>query len=293
MQENEQVRQMKEREEEKRRERLAYEITLDFRARREARRNIENGWSLNMQFVAGNQYCDVTPEGGLEEEDAQYFWQTHRVFNHIAPTVDSRVAKLVKSIPEVKAAPFSDEDSDMRAAQLSTGILAYAFDRAKANEAIADGIMWSEVCGSVFYKVCWDETAGRKVGLDENGMPLYEGEACISVIPPYEIFPDRLDCEFSAISSLIHAQAVSTEYIADTFGVAVAPDPESEISGVYSGAGISGASAQFTREASKTGGKTSPGRVILLERYTLPTNCCTKGSCRIKTGCAANGCCRL
>ena len=90
MQENEQVRQMKEREEEKRRERLAYEITLDFRARREARRNIENGWSLNMQFVAGNQYCDVTPEGGLEEEDAQYFWQTHRVFNHIAPTVDSR-----------------------------------------------------------------------------------------------------------------------------------------------------------------------------------------------------------
>ena len=31
MQENEQVRQMKEREEEKRRERLAYEITLDFR----------------------------------------------------------------------------------------------------------------------------------------------------------------------------------------------------------------------------------------------------------------------
>ena len=134
--------------------------------------------------------------------------------------------------------------------------------------------MWSEVCGSVFYKVCWDESAGRKVGLDENGMPLYEGEACISVTPPYEIFPDRLDCEFSAISSLIHAQAVSTEYIADTFGVAVAPDPESEISGVYSGAGISGASAQFTREASKTGGKTSPGRVILLERYKIGRASC-------------------
>lgn len=164
MQENEQVRQMKEREEEKRRERLAYEITLDFRARREARRNIENGWSLNMQFVAGNQYCDVTPEGGLEEEDAQYFWQTHRVFNHIAPTVDSRVAKLVKSIPEVKAAPFSDEDSDMRAAQLSTGILAYAFDRAKANEAIADGIMWSEVCGSVFTRCAGTKRRGAKWG---------------------------------------------------------------------------------------------------------------------------------
>ena len=293
MQENDQVRQMKEREEELRKARLANEITLDFRARREARRNIENAWSLNMQFVAGNQYCDVTPEGDLEEEDLQYYWQTHRVFNHIAPTVDSRVAKLVKSMPEVKATPFSDEDSDMRAAQLSTGILSYAFDRAKTAEAIADGIMWSEVCGSVFYKVCWDENAGRKVGIGEDGAPLYEGEACVSVTPPYEIFPDRLDCDFSAISSLIHAQAVSTDYVLDVFGVAVSPDAESEFSGVSFGAasgasagaiGAAGSAAEFTRKASKKGEKAATGRVILIERYTLPTKDTPNGRLEIAAG---------
>ena len=289
MQENDQVRLMKEREEELRRERLANEITLDFRARREARRNIENAWSLNMQFVAGNQYCDVTPEGDLEEEDLQYYWQTHRVFNHIAPTVDSRVAKLVKSMPEVKATPFSDEDSDMRAAQLSTGILAYSFERAKTGETIADGIMWCEVCGSVFYKVCWDEHAGRKVGLDENGAPLYEGEACISVTPPYEIFPDRLDCDFSAISSLIHAQAVTVEYVLDMFGVTVSPDAESEFSGISFGAAVSGATgfgsaAEFTRKTKKNGEKAAAGRVILLERYTLPTKEHPNGRLEIAAG---------
>ena len=284
MQENGQVRKMKEREEELRRERLANEITLDFRARREVRRNFENTWNLNMQFVAGNQYCDVTPEGDLEDEDLQYYWQTRRVFNRIAPTVDSRVAKLVKSMPEVKAVPFSDEDSDMRAAQLSTGILSYAFGRAKTNEAIADGIMWSEVCGTVFYKVCWDERAGRKVGLDENGAPLYEGEACVSVTPPYEIFPDRIDCDFSAISSLIHAQAVTTEYVYDLFGAVVSPDSESEFSGMSFGAGATGASAKFTREAKEKGEGTATGRVILLERYTLPTKEYPNGRLEIAAG---------
>ncbi|MGN1053215.1 MAG: hypothetical protein ACI4SH_07500, partial [Candidatus Scatosoma sp.] len=194
MQDYGETKETKEREERLRRERLAREVTYDFRARREARRQIENGWTLNIQFMSGNQYCDVTSEGAVEEEDAQYFWQTHRVFNHIAPTVESRVAKLVKARPEVKAIPFSNEDADLRAAQLATGILSYSFERADVMKTISDGILWSEICGSVFYKVRWDEKAGRKVGVDENGEPIFEGEVSVSVTPPYEIFPDRWDC---------------------------------------------------------------------------------------------------
>ena len=76
--------------------RLAQEITQDFLQRREERRKAENGWLLNMNFFSGNQYCDVSPFGGLIEEDKRFYWQSRRVFNHIAPTVDSRIAKLEK-----------------------------------------------------------------------------------------------------------------------------------------------------------------------------------------------------
>ena len=72
---------------------IAADVTSDFTARREARRSIENGWLLNLNFYSGNQYCDVSPEG-VESEDAQFYWQSRRVFNHIAPTVDARIAKL-------------------------------------------------------------------------------------------------------------------------------------------------------------------------------------------------------
>ncbi|MDD6994601.1 MAG: hypothetical protein SPH68_03555 [Candidatus Borkfalkiaceae bacterium] len=284
MQVNSETKTMEEREENLRRERLAREVTFDFRARREARRQIENGWTLNVQFMSGNQYCDVTSEGAVEEEDAQYFWQTHRVFNHIAPTVESRVAKLVKARPEVKAIPFSNEDADMRAAQLATGILSYSFERANVKKTVSDGVLWSEICGSVFYKVRWDEKAGRKVGVDMNGEPIFEGEVSVSVTPPYEIFPDRWDCDFSSVQSIIHAQAVDVEYVFSAFGKAVPPDPESEFAGVNFGAKNA---AVFETPAAKTTrvqDKKAGGRVILLERYSLPTKEHPNGKLEIVAG---------
>ena len=75
-------------------ERIAREVTEDFLRRREERRSLESGWLLNLNFLSGNQYCDVLPSGEIIEEDPRFYWQSRRVFNHIAPTVDSRIAKL-------------------------------------------------------------------------------------------------------------------------------------------------------------------------------------------------------
>ena len=45
--------------EEERKTKLAAKITEDYLKRRADRRNVENGWQLNMNFSSGNQYCDV------------------------------------------------------------------------------------------------------------------------------------------------------------------------------------------------------------------------------------------
>ena len=92
---------MKDKKEEKRRERmeaerkraLVAEIQADFAARQEMRRTLERGWQLNMNFLSGNQYCDISPQGELEEEDAEFYWQSRACFNHIAPTIDTRLAR--------------------------------------------------------------------------------------------------------------------------------------------------------------------------------------------------------
>ena len=74
---------------------IAAEVTADFEARKEQRRAVESGWLLDMNFFSGNQYCDVSPFGDLVEEDKRFYWQSRRVYNHIAPTKRSFFAPFL------------------------------------------------------------------------------------------------------------------------------------------------------------------------------------------------------
>jgi hypothetical protein len=247
-------------------ERLAREVEEDFIQRREERRSLESGWLLNINFFSGNQYCDVSPLGGIEEEDKRFYWQSRRVFNHIAPTVESRIAKLEKMKPELRVRAFSDEDGDVKSAQLATGILKYAQQRIGLQDTISKAMVWSETCGSAFYKVLWDEKGGRQVAVDEQNFPVYEGEVQVHVVPPFEIFPDRLDVEdMDGVRSIIHAQVVAAEYVQERFGVTVRGREISEI-GEYSEPSAGKIAAVQAQKRAKV-----REGVLLLERYTKPT----------------------
>lgn len=268
------------REKEKREEKIAREVTDDFLRRREERRAIENGWALNINFFSGNQYCDVAPSGDLVEEDPRFYWQSRRVFNHIAPTVDSRIAKLEKKKLELRVRAFSDEEGDLQAAKLATGVLKYVQERIGLKDATSKALVWAETCGSVFYKVLWSEKGGRQVAVDEQNMPVYEGEVQVSVVPPFEIFPDRLDVEdLEGVRSIIHAQAVSVDYIRERFGVTVEGKDVTALMG-YSEPSAGRAPAQTTGKNTAT---LKDGE-ILIERYTRPSDAYPDGRLEIVAG---------
>ncbi len=262
---------------ERRANRLARELEEDFEQRREARRRIESGWMLNMNFFSGNQYCDISPLGGVEEEDKRFYWQQRRVFNHVAPTVDSRIAKLEKLKPELKVRAFSDEEGDIKTAELATGILKYVQQRIGLQDILSRGLAWSETCGSVFYKVLWDEQGGRQVAF-EGELPVYEGEVAVTVVPPFEVFPDRLDVEdFDGVGSVIHAQAVTSEYIFARFGVEVQGEA------LPIGKGYSEPSAGRQGFFGNNSAALQDG-VLLLERYTRPSTEFPEGRLEIAAG---------
>ena len=208
----------KEREEAK----IAEEVTADFLRRREERNRVESGWLLNMNFFNGNQYCDVSPFGGLVEEDRQFFWQSRRVFNRIAPALEARISKLEKMKPELTVRAFSDEEGDVKSAKLATGVLRYVRDRIGLDDVASRVTGWAEICGCAFFKVDWDEKGGRQVAVDTDGLPIYEGEVRVSAVSPFEIFPDRLDAEnLEEVQSLLHVRAVPVSYIEEKFGVSL------------------------------------------------------------------------
>ncbi len=260
--------------------RIAKDITEDFERRREMRRSVENGWLLNMNFFSGNQYCDISPFGGVVEEDKQFYWQSRRVFNHIAPTIDSRIAKLEKRKPQLKVRAFSDEDGDVQAAKLATGVLKYVQERIALGDIVSKAIVWSETCGSAFYKILWAEDGGRQVAVDMENKPIFEGEVQVCAVSPFEIFPDRLDAEdMEALDSLIHAQAVTVDYIYERFGVSV---KGAQIDGISlccePSAGKIFSEGQALRKENRKEG------VLLLERYTKPNRENPDGKLEIVAG---------
>lgn len=260
--------------------RIAAEVTADFEKRREERRSIESGWMLNINFLSGNQYCDVSPFGGIVEEDPQFYWQSRRVFNHIAPTVESRIAKLEHMRPELTVRAFSDEDGDVKAAQLATGILRYVQDRIGLQELASRATTWSETCGSSFFKVDWNAQGGRQVAVDEENQPICEGEVRISVVPPFEIFPDRLDVEdFENVRSVIHARAVPVSYIEERFGVALAGRTISGI-GQYS----EPSTAKLPYQKAGMNVADVEDAEMLIERYTRPSVDAPLGKLEIVAG---------
>lgn len=207
---------------EKHAEALVKDVTADFEARREMRRSLERGWQLNMNFVSGNQYCDIGAAGELEEETAEFYWQSRRCFNHIAPTLDTRIARLAKVRPSLEVRAFSDSDDDMKTARLCSNILKAVRNRIDLDGIIDRATLWSETCGTAFYKIVWNYEDGKVIGTDDTGHSIREGDVNVVALSPFEVYPDSLTAEgMEEVESLIHAKAVPVSQIKERFGVEI------------------------------------------------------------------------
>lgn len=239
-----------------------------------------------MRFLAGDQYYDVAPYGGLIEEQKRFYWQTRRVYNRIAPIIDARMSKLIALRPAMTVKAFSDEEGDVQAAKLASAVLKFAQDNIDFPRVVARATLWAETCGSAFYKVVWNEKGGRQVSVDENGAPVYEGEAEVVALSAFEIFPDRLDAEsMDELQSVIHAQIVSSQYVFECFGVA---EQEARIDGssAYGVSGAYGGLNVYTLPSADGGtalDHASDG-VLLIERYQKPTAAYPNGRLEIVAG---------
>ncbi|MBE7074045.1 MAG: hypothetical protein E7379_03035 [Clostridiales bacterium] len=247
-------------------EKIVKEVVEDFKRRASERKSFDLIWQINMNFLMGNQYCTVGYGGNLEEQDRQFFWQQREVFNHIAPIYDIRYAKLSKIKPDINIIPATNDERDKQSAKVSKKIIQSVRNRLEIDEKVNQAIKWSEVCGTVFYKVGWNYSAGQVLGQDENGLPIRSGEIDFSVVSPFEIYPDSSVCErIEDCQSIIHAKAYPAQQVKNIYGVNVKGQKVNTYSldGVSCGVGGLG----FDGTASKIVETTKEDSVIVIERY--------------------------
>ena len=210
-------RSARERMEEARRKAPASDITADFLRRQEERRPLDRRWQVDINFLGGDQYCGISPRGEVESEEAAYYWQSRGVFNHIAPTVDARLARLSKVRPSLCVRAFSDSPEDVKTARLCSNILKAVKGRIGLDRIVARATLWSEACGTAFYKIVWEGSREGGAGTAN------EGDVGVVALPPFEVYPDSLSAEsLEDVKSLIHAKAMQVTEIAERYGVELA-----------------------------------------------------------------------
>lgn len=244
-------------------------ILSDYNSRAIEKRPYVDQWLLNLNFLRGNQYVYVSNSGKLKEEGKVYPYESKEVFNHIAPIIESRLAKLEKVRPSIAVRPSSTSEADRATATLSKKVLDSVFDDIAISSILKNASVWSEVAGSVFYKVGFDKNYST-VGLN------------IDVISPFEIFPESASYqEIDDNPSIIHAKYIDVNVAKELYNLPdIVGEEVTEFSFDNLTASLSAGyddGASFLKSA--VGVKTN--RVLVIEKYTKPTIALPNGKLEI------------
>lgn len=257
---------------------LVKSVEEDYLKRREERKNLERQWKLNLNYLSGNQYCEISPTGEIKEEEKYYGWQQRSVFNHIAPILDIRLAKLSRINPVMSVRASSSEDKDIKTAMVSSEILNSTYNRLKISKVVSKATNWSESCGTAFYKITWNDKGGKKIG-SKDGKDVFEGDVLVSAIPPFEIFPDCLhNQEIEDCNSIIHARAVDVDEIKELYGVSI----EGEEIDVFSL--DNGNFSYYGSEGNKKITSSLKNHTLVIEKYVKPSSLYKNGRLIIVAG---------
>ena len=214
---------------------IIQKVLEDLENRKQERSVLEQQWTLNANFLVGNQYCEINPyRGDIEQLEPVYDWLERETFNQIAPLIETRIANLKKLSFKMRVNPATNELDDYAKAETATSVLQHIQKvtdfESKKNTAIA----WSELTGNCFWLSWWDKDKGEKyaveqiLDVDENGVEkstetaYYQGDLDYGLITPYELYPESIFKQgVEAQRSIILEQVKTIDDIFDLYGIKV------------------------------------------------------------------------
>lgn len=203
--------------------------------RRTERSIIEQQWTLNANFLVGNQYCDInTYRGEIEQLEPVYDWLEREAFNQIAPLIETRIANLKKINYMMKVKPATNELDDYSKAEVSTSVLQHTQKTSDFETKKNTMIYWNELCGNCFWLSWWDKDKGdlsareTVIDIDSEGkekkreIGYYQGDIDYGLLTPYEVYPESVFKQgVEAQRSIIIEQVKTVDDIYDLYGIKV------------------------------------------------------------------------
>lgn len=214
---------------------IIQKVFEDLEKRKQERGIIEQQWTLNANFLVGNQYCEInTYRGDIEQLEPVYDWLERETFNQIAPLIETRVANLKKLNHMMKVNPATNELDDYAKAETSTSVLQHIQKSTDFEAKKNTAIHWNELTGNCFWLSWWDKDKGEKfateqiIEVDADGVEsirekaYYQGDLDYGLITPYELYPESIFKQgIESQRSIILEQVKTVDDIYDLYGIKV------------------------------------------------------------------------
>lgn len=184
-------------------------ITGELERIRDERMVYELQWTMNANFLAGHQNCemDINLRRITEEESVERRDRERRVYNRIAPIMETRLAHLGSVSYDMVVKPRTYESDDYAKAGVSTKLLRYCKATTGFDHKMRKAVAWAELTGTVYTLSWWDTSAGEIVGEEERVLvgedgtegavlsPIHAGDLDFGLVSSYEVFPASLTVE--------------------------------------------------------------------------------------------------
>lgn len=202
-----------------------------------AREPFERQWRMNLAWLLGKHYVLWHKSQKRLYEPSAPSWRVRLVVNRIFPIWRSNLGRLLKTRPLPDAIPASGDEQDVLTAKVADKLIKYIWKTSDLDGHRSIELYgWMLAAGCAFTQQWWDPDAGELLSYPEVVEPkeLMEspekalqnmGEITVSVVPPFEIYPDPAATSMDNLNWMWHAKAVHIDILKERY-----PEKASNIS---------------------------------------------------------------
>lgn len=255
-------------------------VKAEYEKAKQARKQEELDWYLQLAFYHGNQYYNWQELNGTqvlaEEPNPQKLPRV--VINKIEPIIRTEISKTTSGSPSATVVPASNDDDDLMAASAAEQVWQAIYDKSHfQTDILQKGDFWRATCGNVFIKTFWDANAKEVVPtpiVDEfTGQAFVkqevvsEGDVAHEVVTPFHLFvPDLAEENLESQPYIFNVYTKSEQWVRSTFGSVLPKD--------FKPTKVSATEIMDAALYDIKGANTSkPDSVLVIEMWAKPNGC--------------------
>ncbi len=229
------INQFKKQEEAKK---LVAWVKAEYEKCKQARKQEEQEWYLNISFYNGNQYHSWRQMGNatLLQEEPNPQGLPRVTVNRIEPVIRTEIAKTTSGHPSATVAPASNDDDDLMAASAGEQVWQSIYDKHSfQTNVLQKAEFWRATTGNSFIKTYWDSSAKEitPMGMEDPYTGQKQvvqqvtaiGDVAFEVVSPFHLFvPDLSEENIEAQPYVFNVYTKSEQWVRSTFGSVLPKD---------------------------------------------------------------------